>query len=223
MKIDIGYLNKNILITFFLLIVIDLIIFNSSSLAKYSLIGWSFALIPLGILIRSLFKRLNNFSSGLIGEIDIERELKSLGESFICINGFDTGKGNIDKIVLGPTGVWTLEVKSHKGNITFVNDTLLINNRPPEKDFLKQAYSEAKTLEDLFRSKLNLEIKVQPVLVFSNKFAKIRLGMKTYKGVYVVGKAWLNKLITETHNRSLNQETFLKIKNILSGENNSQI
>ena len=162
-----------------------------------------------------LLKRTGKFISGLEGEKDIEIELKNLEKDFVCINGLETGKGNIDKIVLGPTSVWTLEVKSHKGNVTFENDTLLINNKIPEKDFLKQSYAEAKYLGDLIKSKLSLEIKVQPVLVFSNKFAKVRLGMNTYRGVYVVGKSWLNKLLTETHIQNLDTVTILKIKNIL--------
>ena len=170
----------------------------------------------LFVIAGLLLKRNNKFLSGFEGEKDIEIELKSLGKNFICINGgLDTGRGNIDKIALGPTGVWILEVKSHKGNITFEGDTLLNWGKPFEKDFLGQAYAEAKTLEDLIRLKLNTEIKVQPVLVFSNKFAKVRLRMKSYKGVYVIGKEWLTKLITETHIQSLDQETTLKIKNII--------
>jgi hypothetical protein len=172
-------------------------------------------MIPLSIIVRLLFKRINNFSSGHIGEKDVEIELKSLGENFICINtGLDTDRGNIDKIVLGPTGVWTLEVKSHKGYFTFNGDVLLRNNLQ-KTNFLSQAYAEAKTLEDLIRSKLNIEIKVHPVVIFSNKFAKVRLGQKLYKGVYVIRKEWLNKLITETQLQSLDKETVLKIKEMI--------
>ena len=76
-------------------------------------------------------------------------------------------------------------------------------------------YNDMDEVPDLIKSKLNLEIKVQPVLVFSNKFAKVRLGMKTYRGVHVVGKSWLNKLLTETHIQNLDTVTILKIKNIL--------
>jgi hypothetical protein len=214
MKID--YLKKNILAGFGLLAIIIYFLFNTSLLTKNSILGLILTMV-LFVIAGLLLKRNNKFISGQIGEKDIELELKSLGKDFICINsGLDTGKGNIDKIVLGPTGVWTLEVKSHKGNITFKNDTLLINNIVSEKDFLKQAYAEAKTLEDLIKSKLNIQIKVQPVLVFSNKFAKVRLGIKIYKGVYIVGKSWLNKLITETHIQNLDHETILKIKQAIA-------
>ncbi|OGM08142.1 hypothetical protein A2159_01880 [Candidatus Woesebacteria bacterium RBG_13_34_9] len=216
MVIKIDYLNKNILIGFLLLVIIILFLFNTSLLSSNHI--FKLLLVMVLFLLASLsLRRSNKFIAGQTGEKDIEFELKKLGENFVCINsGLETGRGNIDKIVIGPTGVWTLEVKSHKGNIIFERDTLLINNHFTEKDFLKQAYAEAKYLEDLIKEKLNLQIKVQPVLVFSNKFAKVNLGLKTYKGVYVVGKNWLNKLITETHTKSLGQETILKIKNLLS-------
>jgi len=172
-------------------------------------------MFPLLVIIGLLKKRTNNFISGFVGEQDIDVELKSLGTDFICINGgLDTGRGNIDKIVLGPTGVWTLEVKSHSGHFTFNGDVLLRNNLE-KTSFLKQAYTEAKTLEDLIRLKQNIEIKVQPVVVLSNKFAKVRLGLNRYKGVYVIQKGWLNKLITETHVQNLDTATALRIKGIL--------
>lgn len=217
MKIKIDYLNKNILIVFILLISIILLLFKSSLLSKNPFITISVTLV-LFLIAGYLLKRSNKFTSGLIGEKDIEVELKKLGNDFVIINDLETGRGNIDKIVLGPTGVWTLEVKSHKGNVTFANENLLINNSTPEKDFLKQAYAEAKYLEDLIKSKLNMEIKVQPVLVFSNTYAIVMLGMKPYKGVYVVGKNWLNKLLTETTFQNTGPETVSKIKNILSSE-----
>jgi len=205
---------KNIIAGFVVLIVIIFFLFSSSQLH----LDISLKLLltfSLFIFAGLLLKRSNKFVFGQIGEKDIEIELKNLEKDFVCINGLETGHGNIDKIVLGPTGIWTLEVKSHKGNVTFENDTLMINGKIPEKDFLKQSYAEAKYLGDLIKSKLSLEIKVQPVLVFSNKFAKVRLGMNTYRGVYVVGKSWLNKLLTETHIQNLDTVTILKIKNIL--------
>ncbi|KKQ55874.1 MAG: NERD domain protein [Candidatus Woesebacteria bacterium GW2011_GWC1_38_13] len=214
MKVDIDYLNKNIIVGFVILIAIIFLLFNSSQLhLDNSLkILLTFSLfIFAGLLLR----RSNKFVSGQIGEKDVEIELKKLGEKYVCINGLETGHGNIDKIVLGPTGIWTLEVKSHKGSVTFENDSLIINGKIPEKDFLKQSYAEAKYLEDLIKSKLNLEIKVQPVLVFSDKFAKVRLGMRTCRGVYVVGINWLNKLLTETHVQSLDEDVILKIKDDL--------
>jgi len=59
------------------------------------------------------------------------------------INDFNTGRGNIDHILVGPKGVFTLEVKSHRGTVTFENGTLLRDGIEFKKDFLKQAWAES--------------------------------------------------------------------------------
>jgi hypothetical protein len=214
----INYLTKNIIFGIVVLIFIAVWGFAFSFLTKY-LDRWLALALPLLVYFIALLfiKRTNNFISGFIGERDIDEELKSLGTDFICINdGLDTGHGNIDKIVIGPTGVWALEVKSHKVHVTFDGNVLLNWGKPfVEGDFLKQAYAEAKTLQDMLKSKLDLDINVQPVVVFSNKLAKVRFGLDKQKGVYVIQRAWLKKLLTETHVQSLDSVTLLKIKEIL--------
>lgn len=199
----INYLTKNILLGLIGIILLVIIFYLLSVLRFSPLLKITITLIYFVVFIY-LYKKTDRFLSGLEGENDAEDELKNLPSDFIVINeGFDTGRGNIDKIVIGPTGVWTLEVKSHKGNIF------------PSDNFLKQAYAEAKTLQDLIKAKLNLDIYVQPVLVFSNKFAKVRFGFNKQKGVYVIQKAWLKKLLIETHVQSLDNENAQKIKGIL--------
>jgi hypothetical protein len=214
----INYSVKNILLGFTILLFILFAIFFFTPLAKYSIYLWLLIIILLGILFFSFKRRTNNFISGDLGERDIGNELKNLISDFICISDFETGRGNIDKIVIGPTGVWTLEVKSHKASLNFDGNILLNSGRPFERNFLSQAYAEAKTLGDLINAKTGLNINVQAVLVFSNKYAKVRLGLKQCKGVYVVQKAWLNKLLTETHVQRLDNLTVLKIKECLGTE-----
>ena len=198
----VNYLSKNIIIGFIGLIIIIFLLLISPLL---HLTLWStLVLCTLVLLILApLLKRTNNFISGLIGEKDVGEVLKSLDSNYICIDsGLDTATGNIDKIVVGPTGVWTLEIKSHKGNIDLSDN------------FLKQAFAEAKYLEHiLFMA--NIYTHVQPILVFSNKYANVRFGLKQQNGVYIIRKEWLNKLLTSTHIRYLDGATVLKIKEII--------
>lgn len=218
-NMKINYSTKNILIGLTGLILIAILLFYISPLAKNSFILWLIIAVLLFMLFGFIKKRANNFVVGLEGENDIDRELKSLGSNYIYISvGLDTGHGNIDKIVIGPTGIWTLEVKSHKGYITYDGQSLLRNNLPLEKNFLGQAYAEAMTLKELIKSKLNLNITVQPVVVFASKYTKVKLGLNKYKGVFVIQKAWLNKLLTETHSQYLTNDIQLKIKDMLSNK-----
>ena len=153
---------------------------------------------------------------GISGEDDIGDELKKLPNDFVVIHqGLDTNKGNIDKIVVGPTGVFTIEVKSHKARVTFNGEELLNYFRPFEKDFLKQAYAEAIFLREHLKNNLNLEIEVQPVLVFSSQKAMMRFGFQKIKGAYVIQKRWLNKLITQPNSNFLSEEVKGKIVSLL--------
>jgi hypothetical protein len=207
---------KNMLLGLASLLVITLLFFNIIPLAKFSFFLWIIVVIPLLLIFGLIKRRANSFLLGQEGENDIDKELSNLRSDYISIlNGLDTDKGNIDKIVIGPTGVWTLEVKSHKGHITFDGQSLVRNNQPLEKNFLDQAYAEAMTLHELIKLKLNIDISIQPVVVFSSKYAKVRLGLNKYKGVYVIQKAWLNKLITETPVQNLTESIRIDIKNAL--------
>jgi len=211
-----NYSAKNMLLGLASLLVITLLFFNIIPLAKFSFFLWIIVVIPLLLIFGLIKRRVNSFLLGQEGENDIDKELSNLRSDYICIlNGLDTDKGNIDKIVIGPTGVWSLEVKSHKGHITFDGQSLVINNQPLEKNFLSQAYAEAMTLHELIKLKLNIDISIQPVVVFSSKYAKVRLGLNKYKGVYVIQKAWLNKLITETPVQNLTESIRIDIKNVL--------
>ena len=215
MNIKTNHLLKQVLWGFVGLVALNFLIYSSKFLSKYSLIT-EFSVIAFVLVIFGLlWKRTDRFMSGFVGESDIDREFTKIGSSFVYFqDGLDTVRGNIDKIVVGPTGVWTLEVKSHFGNVSFDSQMLLKNGIPFEKDFLKQAYAEAMVLQDLLKSNLGIDIPVQPAVVFSR--LRVRLGLDKYRGVYVIHKAWLGKLLTEANTTSLDTlsvemiSTFLK-------------
>ncbi len=217
MKIKVSYSVRNIFLGFIGLVIITVFIYYSAIFAKYSFLVWVILITFLLLMFAYLRKRTGKFISGTIGEKDIDRELKDLDKRYTYIaGGLETRRGNVDKIVIGPMGVWALEVKSHNGDITFDGQTLLRNHERFEKNFLSQAYAEAKFLQELIKSKLNLDIPVQPAVVFSSNHAIVRLGLNKYKGVYVIQKGWLTKLLTETHNRSLDTDTIKKLEDFLN-------
>jgi hypothetical protein len=125
----------------------------------------------------------------------ISEELRKLPANF-------SGKGNV---VFGPNGIWTVKSKNCKGDIT----------QPPKK-FLAEAREEAEAARNLIKEKLNILIKVQPVLVFSNSKADVKYRFYKIEEVYVVQKNWLSKLISEISVEYLNQETQEKIKGVIS-------
>ncbi len=216
-----SYIFKQSIYRLLLLIIIDAFFIIISFYNLNSLLTHNFR-NPIPILLFSLilfplagitFRELDAFTKGAEGEQKVRRILKGLPEGYYTLSDFTNGKkGNIDLVVVGPTGIWTLEVKNYRGGeITFVNGLLCKNGIPFEKDFLKQAYAESKHLSDFIHQSLGLMFPVNPVLVFANKFTKIRFGKRPVNGVCVIGTSWLLNLIQERQ-IILNPEQCLKVK-----------
>lgn len=146
--------------------------------------------------------QLKKWIRGEDAEWDIEDILSGLPKSFTPItNIVPGGIGNIDQIVVGPTGIWVIEVKSHTGRITFDGRELRRNGGLFEKDFLRQVWSQVNAIRDILKKELNNDFFVNPVICFSDRDARVRLGPKPIKGVYIIGRKWLKGLILENSAR----------------------
>jgi hypothetical protein len=161
--------------------------------------------IPGAILFYFLLKKINPFARGLEGEASVSDQIRKLPPEFSFFSDIQTDKSqaNIDKVVIGPTGVWVLEVKSHRGNIKEV-----------DPKFIKQVWAESYAVRDLIKEKLNLDVSVQPVLVFSSPQAKMHFGFNKVDGVYVINQKWLNDLLVMHPVSALDSDTTTKIKSV---------
>lgn len=97
-----------------------------------------------------------NWAQGAEGEEVVGRVLEGLAEDGWCvIHDVCFGRGNIDHIVVGPGGIFTVETKSRGGKI--FPDRL-------EPKMVGQAYAEKKELEEITL------MEVQALLVFSRAY-----------------------------------------------------
>jgi hypothetical protein len=71
------------------------------------------------------------------------------------IHDVSLGRGNVDHVVVGPGGLFTIETKSHRGKV-FISSL--------DQKMLSQAYAEKKTLEAI------TGMAVRPLLVFSHAY-----------------------------------------------------
>jgi hypothetical protein len=77
---------------------------------------------------RALFALLSGHGGSLGGEEAVGRLLAQLREDgFHSIHDIDTGHGNIDHVVVGPTGVFVIETKTWNGRFYWKRDTLWHN------------------------------------------------------------------------------------------------
>jgi len=160
------------------------------------------AFLVLIIIIRLIIaKSINisdNYYQGRKGEYKIYYKLLRLSDDFLVFQDIQPKDrlGNIDFVVVGPTGIYSIEVKSHKGKITFDGNELLRNGtRIEEKDILSQTFWNAMKIHDYIKDNLNKNIFVEPVLIFSSRWASMRFGLKKIKNVYVIQKEFLKELM----------------------------
>jgi hypothetical protein len=120
-------------------------------------IGAEVAVVLCSLFVdRRVVPELERRRRGVQAEEHVGEILDGLSESgWRVIHDLDTGRGNIDHVVVGPGGVFTIETKSHGGHIDV--DRI-------DASMWRQAYAQAKHVEALVGAK------VIPLLVFSRAY-----------------------------------------------------
>ena len=117
------------------------------------------ALVMIGALVladRSAGLRFDRWLQGAEGEENVGAVLDGLvGEGWLAIHDVSLGRGNVDHVVVGPGGIFTIETKANRGRIRV--DRI-------ESRMLKQAYAECKLIERI------TGMEVQALLVFSGAY-----------------------------------------------------
>ncbi|MGN6556562.1 MAG: nuclease-related domain-containing protein [Solirubrobacterales bacterium] len=118
------------------------------------------------------FKRDHrSWSQGAEGEEAVGKVLEDLAEEGWCvIHDVSFGRGNIDHILVGPGGIFTIETKSHGGK-------LWLDRLDPK--MLSQAYAEKKALEEITL------MEVDSLLVFSRAYIVDRVPARR-RGVLIL-------------------------------------
>jgi hypothetical protein len=217
---DMTYSTREIIKSFCILMVLcgDMVVLGTVRIDRMlpNFVGFWLQMGLIGLLLgvgTIYFTRYRLFIQGAHGEFDISDEFQNLPNSYKVKSNVVLGqKGDIDFLVIGPTGIWTVEVKSHTGHISSDGQKLLINGFRFRKDFLKQAWAQAFAVRDRIQEHLGFQMAVQPVVVFSNPRAYMRFGTRPVGGVQVVGRAWLLKLLKEGNGHYLSPETIDKLK-----------
>ena len=123
------------------------------------------------IVHRSFFPAIERWDRGATGEEVVGEYLAALEPAgWLTLHDVTVGaRGNIDHVVVGPAGLFTIETKSHAGRIKAGR----IDRR-----MLSQAYAQAKLVERMTGEK------VTPLLVFSRAY--LEPAVSRQRGVTVV-------------------------------------
>jgi hypothetical protein len=160
------------------------------ALASAALLALVFSGLPSGVVIAGELALLgalvaieriggpvvDRWLQGARGEEHVGALLAELeAEGWLAVHDLDTGRGNIDSVLVGPGGLFAVEVKSYAGRL-----------RPADirPDHLKQAWAQKRWLER------ELGTPAEPLLVYSRAYLLGR-GVTRSRGVIVMSARML--------------------------------
>lgn len=181
------------------LVIVYLIIQNSTALE----IGGMGVLVLL-ILLRFLpdlieghvnrkLKEEKRAIRGAKAEEKVGELLEDLSEEYYVLNDVESPYGNIDHIVIGiNNGVFLIETKAHGGKVEVQGETVLVNRKIPEKNYIAQTLKNSYWLRDEIGKVIGSKPWITPIIVFTNAFVP---PTKPIKGVNIVNKKYLPNIL----------------------------
>lgn len=125
-------------------------------------LGWATCAIELAVVFcivsidRTASALVERWGRGAAGEELVGKALDGLRkEGWFALHDVHLGHGNIDHVLVGPAGLFTIETKSHRGRL---------RANAIDARMLKQAYAHAKRIERI------TGLRAVPLLVFSNAY-----------------------------------------------------
>ena len=115
---------------------------------------------------------------GRDGEKDVGQKLEALRKNGYQVFHDLIGDGfNIDHVLIGPSGVFTIETKTHSkrtGNpsVVFDGEKILIDGLEPDRNPVLQAKAQASWLRELLSQSTGHNYDVRPVVVYPGWFVE---------------------------------------------------
>lgn len=131
--------------------------------------------VALAVVTRFLRARLDAFIKGARGEEWVARELTFLPAGYQVFHGLvvpgrdgDLPEGDVDHVVVGPTGVYVVETKNWSGRITVEQGRIRYDGKDPDRPPLDQVRQRAETLRRALTGELGSDVEVASILCFAN-------------------------------------------------------
>ena len=190
---------------------------SAAVLAMMGVWWWPAIFLALGLLI--VLERLagkgrvldpERLRRGILGEEAVANALAGLPSSYLVLHGLPTGQGDVDHVVIGPTGVFALETKAWGGNFYRSRGQLYCNGKPAEH-VLRQARGAAGQVRQLLLA-AGIDEWVEAVVVAAR--ASVSRSPVRFRKSYVVSINDVVGFLTERP-CSLSSSTVLQAKTTL--------
>lgn len=141
-----------------------------------------------------------NFRKGVMGEAVIGYILEGFPDDYRVIHDLSTPFGNIDHVVIGPTGAYVIDAKNWKGVIAADgNEELLLNGKPTQKTEIKNFSRRIMSIKEKINLLSSLDPYVQGVFAFPSAYIEAKWGTTGY--VHCVKDEQLYYYIVENKKR----------------------
>lgn len=194
--------GRNISLLLVGLIIMSALIGYSLAINKllFSLLGLLLGGIIFFFLYRIVIKQERyrfNYRKGADGEVRVCKTLSLFPDEYNVINDLKTDFGNIDHVVVGPSGVYVLDSKNWRGIITAdENGEILVNGKPTNKPEVKILTSRVMNIKEKVKTLCGLDPYIKGVLVFPSAHVDAKWG--TTKAVHCVRDEQLYEYIVES-------------------------
>jgi len=149
---------------------------------------------PFRVFILRLFGEHSQeraWRRGAEGEEEVGWQLRKLGEGWKVIHGVPVGTGDtdIDHVVIGPPGVFTLNTKNHLGGrVTVTSRAIYVNGT--YQPYLAKSRAEGERATKLLTTSCGYEVIAQPLIVIMADELKVK-GLT--EGVNVIGRKRISR------------------------------
>src|SRR4051812_49034648 len=139
-------------------------------------------------------KSARSWRAGADGEEEVARSLDKLPDGWCILHAVPVGEtgSDIDHVIIGPGGVFTLNTKNHSGGKVWVaHNTFMVNGQ--KKDYLRNSRHEAKRATKLLSAACTFNVPVTPVIVVMAQSLTVKAKPE---GVEVVGRKQIAKWLS---------------------------
>ncbi|MFI6146116.1 nuclease-related domain-containing protein [Streptomyces sp. NPDC051109] len=126
---------------------------------------------PVERIFARLLRRKTEWDSwfkGLAGERKVGAELERLAPlGWKVLHSIPQSRGgDIDHLLIGPGGVFTINTKNHQGKSVWIGDTMVKVDHGPPRPYVAKSRSEAQRVRAVLEGHCSFPVPVEPVLVF---------------------------------------------------------
>ena len=144
-----------------------------------------------------LAKERKDFLRGATGEVVVGYKLADFPDGFYVVNDLKTEAGNLDHVVIGPTGVFALDAKNWRGVVAADGKGELLLNGRFEKPYTRQFVGRVMGIKDRVKALAHgPDPYIQAVFVFTS--ARVDANWGTTGNVHCIRDDQLYDYIVES-------------------------